>query len=89
MAYNFVIIYHKRSENVRADVLSRRKDYLRKPTERPYTILREGHEGIEYNYELLAIISVIEDKDLEQRIKDVYTKDEYTNRILKELIKEF
>ena len=46
-------------------MLSRRQDYLGKPTERPRAILKNGEKGIEYNYELLATILVVEDKDLE------------------------
>jgi hypothetical protein len=42
-----------------------------------------------YNYKLLATISIVEDTELEQRIKNVYTKDECASRVLKELIVEF
>ena len=39
---------------------------------------------MEYNHELLATIATVEDKDLEQRIKKVYQKDECATRILKQ-----
>ena len=66
LAYNFTILYRKGLENVRVDILSRQQEYSRKLTERPRVILRErGDGGIEYNYKLLAIISIIENRDLE------------------------
>jgi hypothetical protein len=88
-AYNFTITYRKGSENARADALSRRQDYAGKPTERPRAILKEGGDGIEYNHELLATISIVEDTDLEKRIKDAYQTDECASRILKEPTTEF
>jgi hypothetical protein len=44
---------------------------------------------MEYNHELLAIISTMENTELEKRIKDIYKIDEYASRILKELTTEF
>ena len=76
-------------------MLSRRQDYTRKLTERPRAILKDIGVGIEYNHELLATILVVEDTELEQRIKTIYLKDKYTLRvlndsgILKELATDF
>ena len=61
-AYNFIIIYRKKSENVRVDTLSRRQDYSGKPTERPRQMLREIEQGLEYNYEVLATVSIVENE---------------------------
>ncbi len=83
MAYNFTITYRKGLENARADALSRRQDYSGKPTERPRAILKEGEGGIEYNHELLATISVVEDDELEKRLKNAYAKDAVAPSILK------
>ena len=88
-AYNFTITYRKGSENARADALSRRQDYSGKPTERPRAILKEADNGLEYNHELLATISVVEDTQLEERIKEAYTKDECAARVLKEPTPDF
>lgn len=76
-------------ENVRADALSRRQDYSGKPTERPRAILKENEDGMEYNHELLAIISVFEDIELEKRIKKEYPTDECALRVLKEPTSKF
>jgi hypothetical protein len=80
--FNLVITYRKGTENARADALSRRQDYTGKPTERPRAILKDTGAGMEYNHELLATISVVEDTELEQRIKDAYLKDECASRVL-------
>ncbi|TVY55671.1 Transposon Tf2-11 polyprotein [Lachnellula suecica] len=69
----------KGSKNAQANVLSRQKEYSRKPTERPRAILKTTDEGMEYNHELLATIA----------IKDAYTEDECATRILKEPTNEF
>ena len=61
-AYNFTITYRKGSENARADALSRRQDYSRKPMERPRQVLKETEQGLEYNHEVLATISIMEDE---------------------------
>jgi hypothetical protein len=88
-AYNFTITYRKGSENARADALSRRQDYSGKPTERPRAILKEGDGGMEYNHELLATISVVEDNELEQRLKNAYPKDAIAPNILKQQTEQF
>lgn len=88
-AYNFIISYRKGSGNARADALSRRQDYTGKPTERHRAILRTNGNGMEYNHELLATISIVEDTELEKRIKKAYTTDECALRILQEPTTEF
>jgi hypothetical protein len=87
--YNFSISYKKGSENAKADALSRQKDYIGKTVEQLYTILKEGKNSLEYNYKLLATISVVENNKLVRRIKDVYTEDKCALRIFKEPTKEF
>ena len=82
-AFNFTISYRKGSENARADALSRRQDYTGKPTERPRAILRTNGSGMEYNHELLATISVVEDTQLEKRIKSAYATDSCAQEVLK------
>lgn len=81
--YNFVIIYKKGSENARADTLSRRGDYIGKTVDRPQTIFQKGKYSLECKYELLAIVSIIKNNELANRIKLGYTTDEYAARILK------
>jgi hypothetical protein len=84
-----VINYYKGSKNTRADTLSRRQDYTSGSTKRPRVILKNVGDGITYNYKLLATILIVEDTELEQRIKNIYTKDKCASRVLKELIAEF
>jgi hypothetical protein len=80
-SYNFTITYRKGSENARADALSRRTDYIGPKEERPRAILKETDAGIQYN-ELLATISIIEDTELETRLKKAYATDECAKRVL-------
>jgi hypothetical protein len=84
-----MINYCKGSENTRVDTLSRRQDYAGRSTKRPRAILKNIGDSIIYNYKLLATILIVEDTELEQRIKNVYAKDECASRVLKELIVEF
>ncbi|KFY64051.1 hypothetical protein V497_01845, partial [Pseudogymnoascus sp. VKM F-4516 (FW-969)] len=79
--YNFTITYRKGSENGRADALSRRTDYIRPKEERPRAILKKTDAGIQYN-ELLATISIVEDTELEKRLKKAYATDECAKRVL-------
>jgi hypothetical protein len=81
-AYNFTITYRKGSENARADALSRRKDYTGRPTERPRAILKQNGDNMEYNHELLATIAIVENTELEERIKKAYANDECAKRVL-------
>jgi transposase InsO family protein len=81
-SYNFTIQYRKGSENGRADALSRRADYAGRTIERPRQILKMREDGISYNRELLATISVVEDTELEARLKASYSTDENAKRIL-------
>jgi hypothetical protein len=74
--YNFTITYRKGLENVRADALSRRQDYNKDIQEKPRAMLRETEDGLEYNYELLATVAVVEDTRLEREIKKAYGTDE-------------
>ncbi|KFY82311.1 hypothetical protein V498_08625, partial [Pseudogymnoascus sp. VKM F-4517 (FW-2822)] len=80
-AYNFTIAYRKGSENARADALSRRTDYVSPKEERPRVILKETNAGMQYN-ELLATIAILEDTELERRLKDAYATDETAKRTL-------
>ncbi|KFZ16177.1 hypothetical protein V501_02352, partial [Pseudogymnoascus sp. VKM F-4519 (FW-2642)] len=80
-AYNFTITYRKGSENARADALSRRTDYVGPKEERPRAILKKTDAGMQYN-ELLATIAIVEDSELEQRLKDAYATDETAKRTL-------
>jgi hypothetical protein len=80
-AYNLRIEYRKGSDNGRADALSRRTDYVGPKQERPRAILKKTEHGLEYN-ELLATISIVENPELEQRLKDAYSKDECAKRVL-------
>jgi hypothetical protein len=74
--YNFAILYRKGSKNAKADALSRREDYISKTVKRPKAILRQGKNGLKYNYEILATILVVENKELIKRIKGTYITDE-------------
>ena len=80
-AYNFTIAYRKGSENARADALSRRTDYVSPKEERPRAILKKTDEGMRYN-ELLATIAIVEDTELETRLKNAYATDECAKRVL-------
>ncbi|KFY32643.1 hypothetical protein V493_00008 [Pseudogymnoascus sp. VKM F-4281 (FW-2241)] len=73
-AYNFTIAYRKGSDNARADALSRRTDYIGPKEERPRAILKETDAGMQYN-ELLATIAMVEDSELEERLKKAYATD--------------
>ena len=80
-AYNFTITYRKGSENARADALSRRTDYVGPKEERPRAILKKTEEGMQYN-ELLATIAIVEETELEERLKKAYATDECAKRVL-------
>ena len=88
VAYNFQIADCKGSKNARADALSRRTDYVGPKQERPRAILKAIEDGMQYN-ELLATISIVEDTDLEQRIKDAYKTDECAKRVLEKTEGDF
>ena len=77
-AYNFQIAYRKGSENARADALSRRTDYVA-GQERPRAMLKATDEGLTYN-SILATIAVVEDTELEKKLKDCYQTDEPARR---------
>ncbi|KFY86131.1 hypothetical protein V498_07592 [Pseudogymnoascus sp. VKM F-4517 (FW-2822)] len=87
-AYNFTITYRKGSENARADALSRRTDYIGPKQERPRAILKKTDAGIQYN-ELLATISIVEDTELEKRLKKAYATDECAKRVLNKVDGDF
>lgn len=76
------IMYQKELENARANALSQRKDYSGKLMERPKAILKVGANGLEYNYELLATLIIIEDDNLIKLIKYAYQTNEYVTKIL-------
>ncbi|KFY69492.1 hypothetical protein V496_00198 [Pseudogymnoascus sp. VKM F-4515 (FW-2607)] len=86
--YNFTITYRKGSENRRADALSRRTDYIRPKEERPRAILKKTDAGIQYN-ELLATISIVENTELEKRLKKAYAIDECAKRVLNKVDGDF
>jgi RNase H-like domain found in reverse transcriptase/Reverse transcriptase (RNA-dependent DNA polymerase)/Integrase zinc binding domain/Chromo (CHRromatin Organisation MOdifier) domain len=81
--YNFVISYRRGQENGRADALSRREDYDKRVRERPRALLKTTESGLEYNMEILATISTVENDTLAKQIKEAYDKDECAQRILK------
>ncbi|OBT70641.1 hypothetical protein VF21_10648 [Pseudogymnoascus sp. 05NY08] len=87
-AYNFTITYRKGSENVRADALSRRTDYISPKEERPRAILKKTDAGMQYN-ELLATIAIVEDLELEERLKKAYATDECAKRVLSNVKGDF
>ena len=83
------ITYRKGTDNTRADALSRRQDYAGGHTERPRAIFKAGEKGLEYNHELLATISVVEDTRLEKQIKANYVNDSFAVTIMKKLGDDF
>ena len=72
--YNFRITYRRGSKNARADALSRRTDYIGK-TVRKETLFREGDDYLEYQGEIAATLTVIEDDTIERKIKEAYPRD--------------
>jgi hypothetical protein len=76
-----MITYPKGSKNVRADALSRRTNYISLKEERPRVILKKTDVEIQYN-ELLAIIAIIEDTELKQRLKNAYVTDKIAKQTL-------
>ena len=76
-----MINYRKGSKNAIVDALSRRTNYVSPKQERPWAILKQTDEGMQYN-ELLATIAIVEDTELEQRLKDAYATDECAKRVL-------
>ncbi|KFY32334.1 hypothetical protein V493_00296 [Pseudogymnoascus sp. VKM F-4281 (FW-2241)] len=87
-AYNFTIAYRKGSDNARVDALSRRTDYIGPKEERPRAILKETNAGMQYN-ELLATIAMVEDSELEERLKKAYATDECAKRVLSKVKGDF
>ena len=81
VAYNFIITYQKGFENARANALNKRNDYVGLKQERPCVILKETNEGIKYN-ELLTTIAVVENTELETRLKETYVTNECAKKVL-------
>jgi hypothetical protein len=71
-----MILYRKGSKNAKADVLSRREDYIGKTIKRPKAILRQGKNGLKYNYKILATILVVKNNKLIEKIRGTYIADE-------------
>lgn len=86
--YNFTVAYYKGSENTRADALSRRTDYVSLKQEQPRAILKQTDTGLEYN-KLLATIAIVEDTELEERLKKAYAIDEYIKQVLTKVKGDF
>ena len=55
--YNFTILYHKGSENDKADTLSQKANYFKKKKTSWASILRTNRDSsLLYNYIILAVI---------------------------------
>ena len=75
-SYDFQIMYRKGTENLGADALSRRSDYLQGEEDRDHTILRVNQGGhLEYNKLELAITMVIQADTWTKRIRESYEND--------------
>ena len=81
-SYNFIISYRKGSDNARADALSRRSDY-EVGQARPKQMLKKIEDGYAYNA-CLATYAVLEDTELETKIKLAYPKDVDAKRALQQ-----
>ena len=72
-AFNFKIAYVKGSENVRADALSRRPDYLSNKTHERRAILEATEEGLIHPQ--VAAISKAPEFIFEKTLREAYEKD--------------
>jgi hypothetical protein len=79
--YNFEILYTKGSENVKADALSRRADYLENKTDVSHAIFEQTEKALTYNRPQLAATMTITPTELVKEIRAAYEKDAYAKRV--------
>ena len=81
--YDFQIIYKKGSENLKADILSRRTDLQGgKYSRKEGVILREQEDGsLTYDHPQLATMIQAQEPAWIERIKANYGRDEWTKKI--------
>ena len=88
--FNFEIHYWKESENVKADALSWRSDYMKDKSQTRESVLAlQKDERITYNHRILAVMMIITNDKLKNIIWSEYLKDKQAQRVLKKLIKRF
>ena len=76
-------------ENIRANALSQRKDYLGKSIERLKAILKVKANELKYNYEFLVIFIIIENNNLIKLIKYIYQINKCATKVLQSLTRDF
>jgi len=85
LSYNFQIQYQKESENLKADVLSRRADHMTDKSQVNQTILQENSDdSIVYNRQNAATLQ-INNRDLEKRVKLELAKNSVAQDIIKNI----
>ena len=83
--YNFKIHYRKGSENVKADALSRRADYLQEKAVVSQAILKEDKQGnMSYNRQFNLTIRV-EDNEFENEVRNSLEKDKLAKQVLENI----
>ena len=88
--FNFEIHYWKGSENIKADALSWRSDYIKDKSQTRESVLAlQKNERIMYNYKILAVMMIITNDELEDIIWNEYLKDKQAQRVLEKSIKRF
>jgi hypothetical protein len=74
-SYNFKIHYVKGTENARADVLSKKLEYVSNKTLLTRAILKTDGSSLVYNRTQLAAISRLKNKTFEELIRKGYNQD--------------
>jgi hypothetical protein len=66
--YNFKILYIKGNENTRADILSRKPEYLENKIYELYTIFKQEGDSLIFNSVQLATITSLCDNYLKKQV---------------------
>ena len=76
MNFNFKIHYYKESENAKADMLSRRPDYIENKSQTIQLVLSlQQNKRIIYNWQIITGIMIISNDMLEDIIQKEYLKN--------------
>ena len=81
--FNFEIYYQTGSENAKADVLSRRSDYMKNKSQTIESVLSLQKNGeITYNTRTIAVTLLISNNELKEVICHDYLKDKQAQQVL-------
>jgi hypothetical protein len=75
-------LYIKGNENARADILSRKPEYLENKIYESYAIFCQEGNSLVFNLAQLAMITILRDDYLEKQVQRYYRNDSTTKRVL-------